>query len=266
MQQQLKHTIACKADIEDIDLFVSNLNTKCVGMLHIAHSFAHIIPLKFSQSCAVQLHLEPHVTARVILYIPKEVKGSIDIDVNLQKHSNLEVASVFQVTQSINVGLNMHMHHIASYIQHSSIYHVADGGELNVQHKQVHTASDTSSFSTIHGIAQKNTRINFNGLIHLQKKSSNAQAALTHKVLNLGQGNAIRSVPNLEIEHNDVMCQHATAIEHVQQEDLFYLMSKGFKKEAAQRMLAQGFCNQAFNTLHEKSMFKDSVLSFLHID
>lgn len=266
MQQQVKHILSCKADIEDIDVYINKLSTTCVGVFHIAHSFDQVISFRFSQSCAVQLYVEPHVTARVIFYILKEAQGNINIDVHLREHANVEIASVFQVAQSINVCINMYMHHKASYIQHSGMYHVAHGGELNVQHKQIHTAPDTSSFSTIHGVAQKSTQINFNGLIHLQKKSFNAQAALTHKVLNIGQGNMIRSVPNLEIEHNNVMCQHATAIEHVQKEDLFYLMSKGIKSPDAQRMLAQGFCNQAFNTLHEKSMLKDAAVSLLHID
>jgi Fe-S cluster assembly protein SufD len=49
------------------------------------------------------------------------------------------------------------------------------------------------------------------------------------------------SVPNLEIENNDVQCSHASAVGPIDEEHLYYLASRGVPPEVAERLVVLGF-------------------------
>jgi Fe-S cluster assembly protein SufD len=49
------------------------------------------------------------------------------------------------------------------------------------------------------------------------------------------------SIPGLEIEADDVRCTHASTIGQIDQEQVFYLMSRGIPRETAVQMVVEGF-------------------------
>jgi Fe-S cluster assembly protein SufD len=49
------------------------------------------------------------------------------------------------------------------------------------------------------------------------------------------------AIPGLEIEANDVRCTHAAAVAQIDREQLFYLMSRGLPRDAATRLIIDGF-------------------------
>ena len=56
------------------------------------------------------------------------------------------------------------------------------------------------------------------------------------------------SVPNLEIEHNDVRCSHASAVGPIDDDQRFYLESRGVPPEAAERLVVNGFFEEVLET------------------
>ena len=57
----------------------------------------------------------------------------------------------------------------------------------------------------------------------------------------LSEGAHADSVPNLEIEENDVKCSHASAVGPVEEEQRYYLESRGVPPKAADRLIVLGF-------------------------
>jgi Fe-S cluster assembly protein SufD len=49
------------------------------------------------------------------------------------------------------------------------------------------------------------------------------------------------SIPNLVIENNDVHCSHASAVGPIDEEQRFYLESRGLPTEVAERLIVAGF-------------------------
>jgi Fe-S cluster assembly protein SufD len=62
----------------------------------------------------------------------------------------------------------------------------------------------------------------------------------THSLL-LGANARSDALPILEIEADDVRCKHGSTTGRVDDEQLFYLMSRGLSRQEAQRMIVQGF-------------------------
>jgi Fe-S cluster assembly protein SufD len=57
------------------------------------------------------------------------------------------------------------------------------------------------------------------------------------------------SVPNLEIECDDVICGHGSSVGPLEEEHRYYLMSRGIPKEKAEQMLIKGFFQEIIDRL-----------------
>ena len=71
----------------------------------------------------------------------------------------------------------------------------------------------------------------------------------TNRNLVLDEGAHADSVPNLEIEDNDVHCSHASAVGPIDDDQRFYLESRGVPTEVADRLIAQGFLDEVLERI-----------------
>lgn len=79
------------------------------------------------------------------------------------------------------------------------------------------------------------------GKIKIGKEISGVDVFLEQRVLLLGQGARAVVIPELEIESNQVKVGHAAAVGKVDEEQLFYLMSRGLTQELAIKLLVDAF-------------------------
>jgi Fe-S cluster assembly protein SufD len=60
------------------------------------------------------------------------------------------------------------------------------------------------------------------------------------------------SIPSLEIEANDVRASHGATIGKIDQEYIFYLMSRGIPRNTAVRMVVEGFFHKVFDRMYNE--------------
>jgi len=84
----------------------------------------------------------------------------------------------------------------------------------------------------------------YSGLIRVEKGARGTNAFQTNRNLVLSEGAQAHSVPNLEIEDNDVSCSHASAVGPIDEPQLFYLESRGIPTHVAERLIALGFMDE----------------------
>src|SRR5438067_8764111 len=89
----------------------------------------------------------------------------------------------------------------------------------------------------------------YSGLIRVRKEAPGTNAFQTNRNLVLSEGAGAESVPNLEIETNDVHCSHASAVGPIDEEQLYYLESRGVPPEVAERLIVLGFFNEVLQRL-----------------
>ena len=65
----------------------------------------------------------------------------------------------------------------------------------------------------------------------------------------LTEGASAESIPNLEIEANDVKCSHASTVGPIDDDQLYYLESRGIPPEDAERLIVLGFFDDVFDRL-----------------
>ncbi len=114
---------------------------------------------------------------------------------------------------------------------------------------QDHDAPHTTSDLLFKGAVQDSSRSVYTGLIKIRKHARGTSAFQTNRNLTLSEGAWAESVPNLEIETNDVKCSHASTVGPIDPEQRFYLESRGIPTQIAERLIVLGFFDEVLDQL-----------------
>ncbi len=129
----------------------------------------------------------------------------------------------------------------------------------DVDIKITHKKPNTKSSVIVRGVLNDASRINFNGLVKIDKGSALSNAWLAAHLLLTSDMAKGRAVPSLEILENDVKAGHATTVGKIDESEIFYLMSRGIKEKQAKQIIVQGFLQGLLNDFPQ-SKEKQSAL------
>ena len=119
----------------------------------------------------------------------------------------------------------------------------------NSIHNSPHTTSDIFTKGALTG----NGRCLYRGLVKINQNAFGSNGYQKEDTLLLSEDAAADSIPNLEIENNDVRCTHGASIGKIDMEKMFYMKSRGLNEEQATREYVKGF----FEPLIQKIQIKD---------
>lgn len=105
----------------------------------------------------------------------------------------------------------------------------------------------------------------YTGLIRIDRRAAGSEAYQENRNLLLSEGSRADTIPELEILTDDVQCSHGATVAPIDQEQLFYLESRGIAPQASRRLIVQGFLETALGRLPEvlRQEMEGSVLSGL---
>jgi Fe-S cluster assembly protein SufD len=106
---------------------------------------------------------------------------------------------------------------------------------------QSHDTPHTTSDLLYKGALKERSRSEYSGLIKVLKGAQGTDAYQANRNLVLSEEAIARSIPQLEIEANEVRCTHGATVAPVEEEHLFYLMSRGIDRMTAQKLIVFGF-------------------------
>jgi Fe-S cluster assembly protein SufD len=106
---------------------------------------------------------------------------------------------------------------------------------------QDHIAPKSTSELVFKGAVKDSSRSVYSGLIRIGEDARGTVANQTNRNLLLSPDAGAESVPNLEIENNDVKCSHASAVGPIDEDHRYYLESRGVPSDVAERLIVLGF-------------------------
>jgi Fe-S cluster assembly protein SufD len=111
----------------------------------------------------------------------------------------------------------------------------------DVRTLQDHLAERTNSQLLCQGAVADRSRSVYSGLIRVHRGAVRSDARQTNHNLVLGEGAHADSVPNLDILENDVTCSHASTVGPVDEDQRYYIESRGVPPEVAEGLIVRGF-------------------------
>lgn len=106
---------------------------------------------------------------------------------------------------------------------------------------QDHHGPRTRSELLFKGAVADRARSVYSGLIRIARGARGSDAFQTNHNLVLSEGAHADSVPNLDIDENDVRCSHASTVGPIDEEQRYYLESRGIEPSVAERLIVLGF-------------------------
>lgn len=125
-----------------------------------------------------------------------------------------------------------------------AVYFGAGSRTVDFRTVQEHRAARTTSDLLFKGAVANRSQAVYTGVIRVEKGAAGTNAFQTNRNLVLHSGARADSVPNLEIEDNDVRCSHASAVGPISEDQRFYLGSRGVPPDAADRLITLGFLDE----------------------
>lgn len=153
-------------------------------------------------------------------------------------------------TESRSVGRGASLRQVALYFAAGDQMH-----DFRVH--QDHIAPNTSSDLLFKGAVQDSARSVYTGLISIREGAKGTSANQTNRNLTLSEGAWAESVPNLDIRNNDVSCSHASTVGPIDEDQRFYLESRGLPPEIAERLVILGFFDEVLGQLPSPALAQD---------
>jgi len=175
----------------------------------------------------------------------------------------LKRGSLYNST-NINLGAKLSRHDV-------HLKFTAEGGECFVdglymlngdQHADTHSTIDHAvpncvSHQNYKGVLNDKSRGVFNGKVFVRENASGTDAQQSNKNLLLSNDARVDTKPQLEIYNDDVKCAHGATVGQLEDEELFYLLSRGLNESLARNLLTYGFAEEIVNKIEIGSIKKE---------
>ncbi|MBI2547065.1 MAG: Fe-S cluster assembly protein SufB [Candidatus Aenigmarchaeota archaeon] len=122
-----------------------------------------------------------------------------------------------------------------------SIAFAGKGQNLDAGAKAIHLAPNTSSTLVNKSVSKDGGRTNFRGLVKVMKGAVNVKSHTRCDALILDEESNSGTIPQLEIDENQVNVGHEATVGKIGEDQLFYLTSRGLSEQEAVAMIVNGF-------------------------
>lgn len=115
-----------------------------------------------------------------------------------------------------------------------------------------HDCPDCYSNQLFKGLLYDASRADFYGLVKVPAYCIGTEAYQANHNLLLGDDARVSTLPQLEIYADDVKCSHGATVGRLNEEELFYMQSRGISREAARRLQQIAFAAEILDTVPEE--------------
>ena len=164
-------------------------------------------------------------------------------------------------TTTINLGAALSRHDINVTMDHEGASCSVDGLYMvdGSQHTDTHSVIDHRqphcvSHQLYKGILDGRSRAVFNGKVFVRHGAQQTDAQQTNKNLLLSNEAQVDTKPQLEIYADDVKCAHGAAVGQLNEDEMFYLESRGINPALAKNMLTYGFAEEVIEKVAIESI------------
>jgi Fe-S cluster assembly protein SufD len=279
---------------EGVFIFVPK-NTKIETPIHLAFvadgetaSFPHVLLVaeRGSEATLIESYLRTgetrYFTNSVVEIVLADDAKLKHLRVQRESHNAFHVgttaaslnrASFYDAT-NITLGAKLSRHDIDVKFNAEGAECFVDGLYLvsEAQHTDTHSVIDHRvpncvSHQNYKGIVDEKARAVFNGKVFVRENASGTNAVQSNKNLLLSNDARVDTKPQLEIFNDDVKCAHGATVGQLEEEELFYLLSRGLNESLARNLLTYGFAEEIINKIEIESIKKqldEAVLNRLH--
>lgn len=224
------------------------ISTLCIHAHQNSH--AHIILRRTGHaytSSAVRVLAEEDSTVRITTTQRLAKKCFLVQEQHARVHARASVHWVDLTTGHHDTRSHISCHLNGDHAQ-GSITDLSIGGghqRLDLSTRIHHNAPHTSSCILTKSVSQDHAHVLSRSLININRDAHHATGNEQQKALILDKNARADAIPKLEISNNKVQCRHGSSVGRIDEEQLFYMTSRGLPRKEAMNHIIEGFFTDA---------------------
>ena len=139
-------------------------------------------------------------------------------------------------------------------LQSASFLNKSDHQEIKT--KMNHAAPSCKSYQKVKNVLSSDGKGVYQGKIYVKDIAQKTNAYQLSKALLLGDNSEFNSKPELEIYADDVKCSHGATSGSVDENSIYYMMTRGLNRKEAVKLLIDGFLNEVVDMIKSNSVKK----------
>ncbi|HHT82370.1 MAG TPA: SufD family Fe-S cluster assembly protein [Acholeplasmataceae bacterium] len=244
-----KHEL--KSHIKDEVILISTENEE---INFLANSSNHVVLDIEKEVNNIQINVKENAHIKVLLLSFNNEKKNINITCDLERYSSLHLVLGFQNNETnINTLVNLNGEGSSSEI--NSLIISRNDNRQTAHYKIINNAVHTSGDINAIGIASDNSKLVIDGVGKINKGMHHSHNHQILQGINL-DNSKITMNPYLLIDEHDVIAGHGATIGQIDEDILYYMMSRGLTKEAAKDLYIKGVVEPFIDEIFNKDLCK----------
>lgn len=175
----------------------------------------------------------------------------------VQAPVEIKIYCIILHAQDLQIDFIFDLQCFGADVQFYSLYALSDHEKLCIRTFQNHVVADAQSTVTMHGIAAQRAQCDFYGMIDIAKTAQGTQAHMEHKVIIMDPTARVSAQPIIQVHTNNVSCGHGSASGPFDEEQIYFLMARGFSYQEAHKIVLRAF----FEEIIAQHQDKNSILA-----
>ena len=187
--------------------------------------------------------------------------------VGLARNSSYDATTITLGAELSRHDINVTLDHEGAECWVDGLYIVGQGQHADTHSLIDHRQPHCTSHQLYKGILDGKSRAVFNGKVFVHPNAQQTDAKQTNRNLLLSNDARVDTKPQLEIFADDVKCAHGATVGQLEEEELFYLASRGLDADLARNLLTYGFAEEVIAKIKIESIkaqLDEAVLNRLH--
>ena len=181
------------------------------------------------------------------------------------EHNSLAETFVFSIgSKFIKNEINCNLNHQYSSAFVNGIINLKDDQHHEIKTNINHMAENTKSYQLIKSVLNNNSKGVYQGKIFVNSKAQKTDGYQLSRALLLNKNTEFDAKPELEIYADDVKCSHGSTSGNLDEEAIFYLMSRGLNYQQSRKLLINGFLLDVVEKITDLEI-KDLIKNIMEI-
>ncbi len=179
-----------------------------------------------------------------LLYTKKSAHMQRESSIDLY---SFDIGSMITLSDTVSV---MEDGYAKSNLQ--NLFFADDGQMFDIAGQAIHSSGGTSSLVEAKGVIKDDSKGLYRGNIHIGPDADQSQGFQKSKLLMMGKNPEADAIPQLLIDNENVRCSHAVGIGRIDDEHMFYLMSRGLSRKTSEELVIKGFFENLIDNIPDR--------------
>ena len=175
-------------------------------------------------------------------------------DINLDKNSHLEYFILSKGSKFAKHDINCSLNSDHGSVSLNGIIDLDNEKHHEIKTSINHNEENCKSYQLIKSVLNENSKGVYQGKIYVNSKAQKTDGYQLSRALLLNDDVEFNAKPELEIYADDVKCSHGSTSGNIDENSIFYLMSRGLSHAQSKKLLTNGFLNEVIEKISNKNI------------